>query len=581
LSFDKQPADRYDVAILGGGLAGLTLALQIKQARPETTVFIAEKRPGLAPEAAFKVGESTQSIACNYFGKVLGLEEHLVNDQVEKCGLRFWFPAGDNSSLAGRIELGPRDYPLVPTWQFDRGRFENFLAKKNLELGNGLFQGSFITGVELGDPHKITIVRGGPGGKESTIQARWIVDATGRSFMLKRKLGLFEENGHNVNSAWFRLAGGLDLEDWVDPDDADFFGRMKERGLRRYSTNHLCGKGYWMWMIQLASGPISIGIVADPRFHPMDQMDTLDKAQEWIRQHEPQLGAALDSRRDQVEDFLKIENFSYGCTQCYDGAARWALVGEAGAFLDPFYSPGSDFISLANTLATDLVTRELSGEDVAARAKAHDDFYLSAYRTCLTQYEDQYGNWGNALLMSLKVCVENIYYWGSLSLLFFHRKLGDLELMTAVRPDFDRMCAALERFESLIREWHALEDREWVRGMVPVWEFSGWLERTHDLVADLDDAQIEARMAANAELMEAILVLAFHRAARNLGDQAPGEDTKINPHAISLDPERWEADGLFDGTGLTANEARQTDAAGLELMYVERIAEGPLSNVVD
>ncbi len=48
---------------------------------------------------------------------------------------------------------------------------------------------------------------------------------------------------------------------------------------------------------------------------------------------------------------------------------RWSLVGEAGAFLDPFYSPGSDFIAISNTLTTDLVCRYLDGEDVVfARA---------------------------------------------------------------------------------------------------------------------------------------------------------------------------------------------------------------------
>ena len=56
MGIDQHPADQYDVAILGGGLAGLTLGLQIKQARPQTNIFIAEKRPGPAPEAAFKVG---------------------------------------------------------------------------------------------------------------------------------------------------------------------------------------------------------------------------------------------------------------------------------------------------------------------------------------------------------------------------------------------------------------------------------------------------------------------------------------------------------------------------------------------
>jgi flavin-dependent dehydrogenase len=569
---DKHPAESYDVAILGGGLAGLTLGLQIKQARPQTTIFIAEKRPGPAPEAAFKVGESTQNLACNYFGKVLGLEDHLKNDQIEKCGLRFWFPAGDNSKLVDRIELGATAYTSVPSWQFDRGRFENYLADKNLEAGNDLFQGSFITNVELGDPHRVTIVRGGPGGQESTVQADWVVDATGRAFMLKKQLGLLEDNGHNVNSSWFRLAGGLDIEDFADPDDEEFFGRMSERGLRQFSTNHLCGKGYWMWMIPLSSGPISIGIVADPRFHPMDQMDTLDKAIDWIKEHEPQVGEVLESRRDRVEDFLKIEDFSYGCKQCFDGAVRWALVGEAGAFLDPFYSPGSDFIAVANTLTCDLVTRSLDGDDVVERAKQHDDFYLSEYRAWLTQYEGQYVFWGNPLVMALKVGINNFYYWGCVGLLFFHRKLTDLELMAAVRPDVERMRAILRVFESMFREWNELEDHEWIRGMVSPRVFPGLLDRHNDLIADFDDDQLKARIAANADLFEAVAVLAFHRAARNLGDAAPGENEKINPYAISLDPERWEADGLFDGTGMSVAEARETPAEGLERMFMEAIA---------
>jgi flavin-dependent dehydrogenase len=569
---DKQPAETYDVAILGGGLAGLTLGLQLKQERPETSVFIAEKRPGPAPEAAFKVGESTQEIACNYFGEVLGLMDHMESAQIRKCGLRFWFPAGDNSSLAERIERGPTAHAPVPSWQFDRGRFENYLGERNLTAGVDLFGGSWIDDVEVGDPHRVTIVRGGPGGDRSTIHARWLVDATGRAFMLKKKLGLLEDNGHMVNSAWFRLAGGLDIESWADPDDEEFFGRMSERGLRQFSTNHLCGKGYWIWMIPLSSGPISIGIVADPRFHVWEEMNTLEGAIDWIRRHEPQLGESLDARRDQVEDFLKIEDFSYGCTRSFCGRERWSLVGEAGPFLDPFYSPGSDYIAFSNTFTTDLIKRELDGEDVVERAEAHDDFLLNAYRLHLTEYEGQYVFWDNPAVMNVKISGNNIYYWGCLGLLFFHRKLADLELMAAVRPDVERMWAITRQLEAMYREWNELESREWRRAMVPTSAFPAMFERHKEMVAGFDDEALKARLGANADLMEAYAVLAFHRAATNLGDAAPGEDEKINPYAVSLDPDRWEADGLI-GEGLSLAEARQTQAAEMENLFMEAIAQ--------
>ena len=184
-------------------------------------------------------------------------------------------------------------------------------------------------------------------------------------FILKRKLGLLEDNGHDVNSAWFRLAGGLDIEDWADPDDDGVLRAACPSAACAGSARTTCAaEGYWVWLIPLSSGPISIGIVADPRFHPWEEMNTLDGALEWIREHEPQLGESIDGRRDQVEDFLKVEDFSYGCKQVFSGAIAGAWSARPGPFLDPFYSPGSDFIAIANTLITDLVTRDLDGEDV-------------------------------------------------------------------------------------------------------------------------------------------------------------------------------------------------------------------------
>jgi flavin-dependent dehydrogenase len=567
----QQPAESYDVAILGGGLAGLSLGLQLKGARPETSVFIAEKRPGPAPEAAFKVGESTVEVSAHYFADVLGLKDHLDTEQLHKFGLRWWFPAGDNRNLADRIERGinrPLDHP---SYQLDRGRFENFLAEKNLEAGVDLFRGARVQDVDVSsDPHVVTVTYGG---EEVNVKARWVVDASGRAWILKRKLGLLEENGHVVNSSWFRLAGGIDIEDWADPDDEEFFGRMSERGLRKYSTNHLCGEGYWVWMIPLSSGAISVGIVADPRFHPFEEMNTLDRALDWIRRHEPQLADSVEGRRDDIEDFLKVEDFSYGCKQEFSGKDRWCLVGEAGPFLDPFYSPGSDFIAISNTLSTDLITRELDGEDVAERAELHNDLYLSTYKLNLTQYEGQYEFWGNPLVMTVKICANNILYWGTEGILFFHNKYADLDFMADVRPDLERIWSITRVLESMYREWHALESREWRRAIVPTQAFPGMFQRHVDMAGGFDEDTVKAKLAATADMMEAFAVIAFHRGAQALGDAAPGEDEKINPYAVSLDPDRWESDGLLNGDGMSLVEARQTDAQGLENLFMEAVAQ--------
>ena len=74
--------DIFDIAILGGGIAGLTLALQIKKARPVTSILVIEKQTHPAPEAAHKVGESTVEIQAYYLRNVLGLQEHLQTRQL-------------------------------------------------------------------------------------------------------------------------------------------------------------------------------------------------------------------------------------------------------------------------------------------------------------------------------------------------------------------------------------------------------------------------------------------------------------------------------------------------------------------
>jgi hypothetical protein len=134
------------------------------------------------------------------------------------------------------------------------------------------------------------------------------------------------------------------------------------------------------------------------------------------------------------------------------------------------------------------------------------------------------------------------------------------------------MQAIITRLEAMYREWNELEQREWRRAMVPSSAFPAMFDRHRDMIAGFDDEALKARMAANADLLEAYAVLAFNRGARNLGDAAPSDDVKINPYAVSLDPDRWDADGMLGGDGLTVAEARESPAVGMENLFMEAIA---------
>jgi len=343
----------YDVLIMGAGLAGLTLAIQLRRRIEPINILIVDKASYPMPESAHKVGESSVEIASHYLEEILGLQTELENE-LPKLGLRFFYSSSDNQDIARRIELGPSTFPTSKSYQLDRGRFENALIKRCLSLGID-FQGNCkIQAFTLGkNDHQITLLQNE---QQHSVHSKWLIDASGRMGLLKRKLKLARPAYHDINASWFRINHQFKVDDWVD--EPEWQERVKEP--RWLSTNHLLGKGYWVWIIPLASGATSIGIVADPEFHAYAEFNTFERALQWLKTNEPQFSAIIEPHLDAFQDFLTLKHYSHNCKKMFS-AGGWAITGDAGVFVDPFYSPGSDFIAMNNSFITEMLVKQYTG----------------------------------------------------------------------------------------------------------------------------------------------------------------------------------------------------------------------------
>jgi len=442
----------YDVAILGGGLAGLSLARQLVREQPGLRLLVLEKRAHPAPEAAFKVGESTVEIAGSYFGDVLGLRGYMAEQQLPKFGLRYFFPQDGNRDLTQRFEVGPTEFPPFGTFQIDRGRFENHLFDTNAALGVDVRDRATVRDFTFGDPaHTVTFERDG---ETRQVSARWIVDTSGRGSLIKRRLDMRKPVGHLANAAWFRVRGRLKVDDWST--DPAWCGREPSRN-RWLSTVHLMGRGYWVWLIPLASDATSVGIVADATMHPYATTCRYERAVEWLDRFEPQCADVVRAvARADVEDFLALQHFAHGCGQVFS-ADRWCLTGEAGVFTDPFYSPGSDFISIGNEMTTELIARDLDGLDVRAHAAAFNETYLRLFDAYLKVYEHQYPIMGNARVMTAKIGWDNACYWGITALIFVHRQYRQLPFLSSIERLLRRFFVLHVQMQRFFREWDRRE----------------------------------------------------------------------------------------------------------------------------
>ncbi len=400
----------YDVVILGGAFSGAAAAILLRRDRPDLSVLVVDRQR----EFDAKVGEATTEMSGMFLTRRLAMWQHLEREHLPKEGLRYWFQNEKVHGHADASESGAFQRSTVPSFQLRRDALDEHLLATAVAEGAELARPARVRDVELGDfDHRVTFEREETPGETETVGCRWVLDATGRANFLGKKLGLIERNReHPTAAVWGRWQNVRHI------DDVAARGPLKfSRGnvaSRRLATNHYMGFGYWVWFIPLGNGETSVGIVFDTRLIQLDRGSNMESEYRAFLQAIPSAAELLEGAHLRTEDLRTYSNLAY-VTKQYMGNG-WGLMGDAAAFLDPYYSPGLDHASFSVEATVEIVKAQTApGADaaaIAARIAEHNATFDRSYRRFFEAvYKDKYYYMGEHDLLTASFLMDTAQYY--------------------------------------------------------------------------------------------------------------------------------------------------------------------------
>ncbi len=376
----------YDVVIIGGAVSGASTAILLKRRMPRLRVLVVEK----ADRFDWKVGESTVEISAYFLTRVLKQYDHLSREQLPKQAFRYWFVNEKVTCLREASEVGPTQLARTPSFQLDRSKLDEHLLKVAAQEGSEVWRPARASAFELNGHagNRITVER--ENGERVEVAAKWVVDASGRHAMLARKRGgVTPIESHPISAIWVRYSGVKDMDgpEVAGTDPSDSFARAVLAS-RRLATNHFTGWGYWIWFIPLKDGETSVGLVWDKRLVTPQGATPLEKLQRFLDGN-PLCRELLEHAVPIDQDCRSYGHLPYFVDKFI--GPGWTCVGDAGGFLDPFYSPGLDQMAFSVHTRVDLMAKALSGAPSEEMEEAYEEhnrcysrffhyFYESIYR---------------------------------------------------------------------------------------------------------------------------------------------------------------------------------------------------------
>jgi flavin-dependent dehydrogenase len=336
----------YDAVVVGGGPAGTVCAARL--AAKDRSVVLLER--GHHPR--FHLGESLLPGSVGVL-EALGVLGEVRARFLVKRGARF--VDGRDERRTARYDFAEAFHPRWDhAFEVPRDDFDELLFRHAGRCGAELREGWEVTAMRRDGERATGVDARAPDGTMHAIDARFVVDATGRDAMTARASGDVERIAHLDRTALYTQVRGA----WRDTGE-------REGDIQIVVCGEDTQRG-WFWLIPFADGRTSVGVVVSGA---------------WVRAHrdadeggpEAMFDAAVRETPAVAGMLMGAERlFAPRATSDFSFHVRrmrgegWLAVGDAAGFIDPLFSTGVHLAMEGALRAADAIDEALASGDMSA-----------------------------------------------------------------------------------------------------------------------------------------------------------------------------------------------------------------------
>ncbi len=328
--------EQTEILIIGAGPSGSVAAGLLRQQGRQVLVIEKEQFP------RFSIGESLLPQSMEYIEAAGFLQDVVEAGFQYKNGAAF--QRGEKQTQFDFRDKFSRGWGT--TYQVQRADFDHVLAKAAEKAGAEVrYRHQVVTVNVDGERPQVTVLS--PEGETYQVSARFLLDASGFGRILPRLLDLETPSAFPLRGAYF-----THVQDNIPSGSFD-----RNKILISVHPEHV---DVWFWTIPFSNGRCSQGVVARTEFLERYSGTETERLQAIIAET-PTLAGLL---KDAVWDTPARKLTGYAANVKSLWGPGYALLGNAGEFLDPVFSSGVTIAVKSASLATAAIAREFAGEKV-------------------------------------------------------------------------------------------------------------------------------------------------------------------------------------------------------------------------